>query len=117
VCPESWKSVEQKLNVATFTLWPSLIQLGHFLCRAFPRPPKEPLGSNLASLFLLSSPPVETHSRRELPSESLNEKAPAFWPFSAGTPCPHFQGPACHFGPLPLARVPDQGSLKLYKIV
>lgn len=64
------------------------------------------------TLFAFLPTPWEAHSRRELPSESLNEKAPAFWPFSSETPCPHFQGLACHFGPLPLAP-----SLKLYKIV
>lgn len=118
VCPESWKSVEQKLDVATFTIWPSLTQLGHFLCGAFPRPPKRATWLKpCLPLFAFLPTPWETHSRRELPSESLNEKAPAFWPFSSGTPCLHFQGSACHFGPLPLAPVPHQGSLKLYKIM
>lgn len=104
VYSESWKSVKQKLNVATFTIWPSLTQLGHFLCGAFPRPPKEPLGSNLASLFLLSSPPLgkpiqgenslqNLLMRRPQPSGLLAQKlcVPIFkaglplWPIASGS--------------------------------
>lgn len=76
VCPESWKSVEQKLDVATFTIWPSLTQLGHFLCGAFPRPPKEPLGSNLASLFLLSSLPLGKPIQEENSLQNLLMRRP-----------------------------------------
>lgn len=59
----------------------------------------------------------ETYSGGELPSESLNEKAWVFWPFSSGTLCLHFQGPICHLGPLPLASISALGSFKLFKIV
>lgn len=68
------------------------LNLDTFSKKTSQNPHRKPLGTNFPlPCFAFLPTSWETYSGGELPLESLNEKAPVFWPFSSGTLCPIFK--------------------------